>query len=222
MYKYNGGILKLLAHGKNRWQRIYKWVDHTLHTGPTFRSRFTKKTNKYFMSGFGTMFFFTLFLRVNFRTLSTLWVLCRFEREEGEDCCCTKRKHARLSVCAIVLKWEHRCRGTNVELFAYNDYGQLNPPHDSWNMGQPQHSIFCCFKDIIRSKLWFWPKPFLWLHRVEICRDRHDRRSCKICASCVNFTGKQCNFSHNLRRTTKFTHTKWDFALKLLKFHTLN
>ena len=47
MYKYNGGILKLLAHGKNRWQRIYKWVDHTLHTGPTFRSRFTKKTNKY-------------------------------------------------------------------------------------------------------------------------------------------------------------------------------
>ena len=126
MYKYNGGILKLVAHGKNRWQRIYKWVDHTLHTGPTFRSRFTKKTNKYFMSGFGTMFFFTLFLRVNFRTLSTLWVLCRFEREEGEDCCCTKRKHARLSVCAIVLKWEHRCRGTNVELFAYNDYGQLS------------------------------------------------------------------------------------------------
>ena len=23
--------------------------------------------------------------------------------------------------------------------------------------------------------------------RVEICCDRHDRRSCKICASCVNF-----------------------------------
>ena len=70
-------------------------------------------------------FFFTLCLRVNFRTLSTLWVLCRFEREEVEDCCCTKRKHARLSVCARVLKKEHRCRGTNVELFAYNDYVQL-------------------------------------------------------------------------------------------------
>ena len=27
--------------------------------------------------------------------------------------------------------------------------------------------------------------------RVEICRDRHDRRSCKICASCVNFHRKQ-------------------------------
>ena len=50
------------------------------------------------------------------------------------------------------------------------------------------------------------------IHRVEICRDRHDQRSCKICASCVNFPGKQHNFSHNLRR---FTHTKCDFALKL-------
>ena len=117
--------------------------------------------------------FFTLCLRVNFRTLSTLWVLCRCEREEVEDCCCscTKRKHARLSVCAIVLKWEHQCRGTNVELFAYNDYVQLNPPHDSWNMGQPQHSTFCCFKDIIISELWFWLKPFLWLHgRLQISR----------------------------------------------------
>ena len=49
--------------------------------------------------------------------------------------------------------------------------------------------------------------------RVEICRDRHDRRSCKICASCVNFPGKHCNFSHNLCRTTRFTHTNCDFAL---------
>ena len=53
--------------------------------------------------------------------------------------------------------------------------------------------------------------------RVEICRDRHDRRSFKICASCVNFPGKQRNFSHNLRRTSRFTHTKCDFALKLVK-----
>ena len=50
--------------------------------------------------------------------------------------------------------------------------------------------------------------------RVEICRDRHDQRSCKICASCVNFPGNQRDVSHNLRRTTKFTHTKCDFSIK--------
>ena len=44
--------------------------------------------------------------------------------------------------------------------------------------------------------------------RVEISRDRHDRRSCKIFANCVNFPGKQCNFLHNMRRSTIFTHTK--------------
>ena len=57
-----------------------------------------------------------------------------------------------------------------------------------------------------------------WVCRVEICRDRHDQRSCKICASCVNFPGKQRNLLHNLRRTARFTHTKCDFALQLLKF----
>ena len=51
--------------------------------------------------------------------------------------------------------------------------------------------------------------------RVEICRNRHDWRSCKICASDVNFPGKQRNFSNDLCRTTRFTHTKCDFALKL-------
>ena len=55
--------------------------------------------------------------------------------------------------------------------------------------------------------------------RVEICRDRRDRRSCKICASRVNFPKKQRNFSHNLRKTTRFTYTKCDFALKLFKFY---
>merc|ERR1711952_231410 len=58
--------------------------------------------------------------------------------------------------------------------------------------------------------------------KVEICRDRHDRRSCKICASCVNFPGNQRNVSHKLSRTTRFTHTKCDFELKLLKFYTLS
>ena len=57
------------------------------------------------------------------------------------------------------------------------------------------------------------------IDRVEICRDRHDR---KICASCVNFPRKQCNFSHYLRRATKFTHAECDFALKLLKFYTFS
>ena len=58
--------------------------------------------------------------------------------------------------------------------------------------------------------------------RVEICRDRYDRRLCKICAICVNFPGKQRNFPHNLRRTTSFTPAKCNFALKLLKFYTLS
>ena len=59
------------------------------------------------------------------------------------------------------------------------------------------------------------------ISRVEICRDRQDRRSCKIFANCVNVPGKQRNFLHNMRRSTRFTHTKCDFALKLSKFYTL-
>ena len=50
---------------------------------------------------------------------------------------------------------------------------------------------------------------------------RPSRPACKISANCVNFPIKQRNFSHNLRRTTRFTHTKCDFALKLLKIYTL-
>ena len=56
--------------------------------------------------------------------------------------------------------------------------------------------------------------------RVELFRDRHDQWSCEICASCVDFPGKQRNFLHNLHRTTKFTHTKCDFALKRLRLYT--
>ena len=55
---------------------------------------------------------------------------------------------------------------------------------------------------------------------AKICRDRHDRRSCKIFANCVNFPGKQRDFLNNMRRSPRFTHTKCDFALKLLKFYT--
>ena len=32
--------------------------------------------------------------------------------------------------------------------------------------------------------------------RLEICRDRRDRRSCKIFVSCVNFSRKQRSFSY--------------------------
>ena len=43
--------------------------------------------------------------------------------------------------------------------------------------------------------LYFWQISELYhvlhtVNRVEICRDRHDRRSCKICASCVIFWKK--------------------------------
>ena len=58
--------------------------------------------------------------------------------------------------------------------------------------------------------------------RVEICRDRHDRRSCKTFANCVNFPGKQRDFLHNMCRISRLTHTKCDFALKLLKLYTLS
>ena len=42
--------------------------------------------------------------------------------------------------------------------------------------------------------------------RLEICRDRHDRRSCKFFSTCVNFSRKQRVSLQNLRRNMKFTH----------------
>ena len=80
-------------------------------------------------------------------------------------------------------------------------------------------SIKASTNKIITQKLIALAKK---VFRVEICRDRHDRGSCKICASCVNFPGKQRDFSHNLPRTTRFTHTKCGFALKLLRLYTLS
>ena len=49
--------------------------------------------------------------------------------------------------------------------------------------------------------------------RVKICHDRCDRQSCKICASCVNFSRKQCAFLQNLHRSSRFTLNKCDFTL---------
>ena len=56
----------------------------------------------------------------------------------------------------------------------------------------------------------------MMMNRVEICRDRRDLRSCKIYASCVNFSKK------TMRTSTKFKHTKGDLTLKLLKFYTFS
>ena len=62
------------------------------------------------------------------------------------------------------------------------------------------------------SHYWLYGLVFCW---VDIFHDRRNRRSCKIFASCVNFPGKQRNFSHNLRRPTRFTPNKTDITLKL-------
>ena len=85
-------------------------------------------------------------------------------------------------------------------------------------------------RELNKSGFWFVTNPKNWLKgglrfvpsRVEIFRDRHDRRSCKIFANCVNFPGKQRNFLHHLRRSTRFTYTKCDLALKLLKLYNLS
>ena len=94
--------------------------------------------------------------------------------------------------------------------------------HPCASGGQP-----LCLWIVIRSH---WNLDFipcvccrnLHVTRIEICHDRHDQPSCKICSSCVNFPRKQRDFLHNLRRTTRFTHTECDFALKVLKFYTLS
>ena len=60
----------------------------------------------------------------------------------------------------------------------------------------------------------FFPsQPLLSLAiRLEICRDRRDRRSCKIFPSCVNFSRKQRGSLSNLHRNMKFTQLFGDFT----------
>ena len=48
--------------------------------------------------------------------------------------------------------------------------------------------------------------------RLEICRDRRDRRSCKIFPSCVNFSRKQRGSLSNLHRNMKFTQLFGNFT----------
>ena len=92
---------------------------------------------------------------------------------------------------------------------------------------ESKNKLLHVFKTPDLDSLWMFVLQgccIIWniMDRVEVCRDRRDRRSCKICASFVNFPRKQRHFSHNLRTTTRFTHTKGDFALKLLQFYTLS
>ena len=50
---------------------------------------------------------------------------------------------------------------------------------------------FCCISLVADLfVLYFCIFVFLLIDRVEICRDRRDRRSCKICANCVIFPGE--------------------------------
>ena len=52
----------------------------------------------------------------------------------------------------------------------------------------------------------------LWVSsRLEICRDRRDRRSCKIFVSCVNFSRKQRSFLNILQ---VYTHLNINFLNK--------
>ena len=48
--------------------------------------------------------------------------------------------------------------------------------------------------------------------RLEICRDRRDRRSCKIFPSCVIFSRKQRGSLSNLHRNMKFTQLFGNFT----------
>ena len=53
------------------------------------------------------------------------------------------------------------------------------------------------------------------MHGVEICRDRHDQRSCKIFVSCVNFSRKQRVFLHNIWKRTRLYHLFYIFIYTL-------
>ena len=77
----------------------------------------------------------------------------------------------------------------------------------------------------LHLKILVWGRVAQLVARVEICRDRHNRRSCKISASCVNFSGKQSTSFLNLLQNMIFTHllgkSKHMFSLQLLKFYII-
>ena len=60
-----------------------------------------------------------------------------------------------------------------------------------------------CLEDLIKKIqiLHHVPSRFSGSPRLEICRDRRDRRSCKIFPSCVKFWGNNANSLGNYRVT---------------------
>ena len=89
----------------------------------------------------------------------------------------------------------------------------------SWDIASPtQGNLVCLIKPLIFvSKItkdlmdknkaisgrisWTGSRRISWTgsrSRVEICRDRSNRRSCKVFVSCVNFSRKLCSFFHTL------------------------
>ena len=72
-----------------------------------------------------------------------------------------------------------------------------------------------CTRDVIIRARWenqFHFFDFRLIFRVEICHDRRDRQSCKICASCVNFP------ENNVLSCIIFVkvHAKCDFTVEIL------
>ena len=55
------------------------------------------------------------------------------------------------------------------------------------------------------------------INRLEICRDRHTRRSCKNISNCVIFSWKQRVSLQNLRMNMKFTHFFGEFTHPFLQ-----
>ena len=60
------------------------------------------------------------------------------------------------------------------------------------------------------------PFKYLILIRAEICHDRHNRQSCKLCQLC-KFFQKTIRFLH-LRESTRFTLNMCNFRMRMLKF----
>ena len=55
------------------------------------------------------------------------------------------------------------------------------------------------------------------IFRLEICRGRHDRQSCKNIYNCVNFSRKQHVSLQNLHINIKFTHLFGEFTHPFLQ-----
>ena len=71
-----------------------------------------------------------------------------------------------------------------------------------------QASAFNRYHKIILSERWHVPDRWQSRNRLGVCRDRRDRRSCKIFVSCVNFSRKQHSFLHILQ---VYTHLNVNF-----------